>query len=151
MSQHTPGNVYEANAQKIAQAIGLVVKATFKGDRCPPWEDKSCKSCVHGDRYCVTLKRVGPDRVFSHGEPGPRSLSFDFWNSQADMQAGKQPRYYDILACVASNASTPTDPDEVAQEYGDLLPTQAIAIAKFAKRLQAFFAEAELEMLREIR
>lgn len=127
---------YEANAQRIAREIGLVVRAAFKGDRCPPWEHE--KGCIHGDRYRVTLKLRG------------RSLSFDFWNSLAATQANKRPGYYDILSCVGAEASAPTDPDEVVSEYGRMEPWQAVAVAKFAQRLQNFFTEDELRQLSEI-
>lgn len=128
---------YETQARAVAAKIGLTVKAEQKGDRCPPWEDGKC---IHGDRYRVTLRK------------GRRSLSFDFWNSLNDMQNGKEPGYYNILSCVSSDATGPTDPDEVAAEYGgDMKPSQAIASAKFAGQLQAFFTEDEIDALGEVR
>jgi len=138
----TTDSEYEANARKIAKGLGLTVTATLKGDMCPSWE-KPCKH-IHGDRYRVTLRF--PQRLYKR----KRSHSFDFWNSLNDSQEGKQPGYYDILVCVGSEATCPTDPDEVAREFGEMKPSQAIAIAKAAQRLQAFFTESEIDALTEI-
>ena len=134
---------YERQAQEFLGKFGLTIKAAFKGDRCPPWEGKG--GCIHGDRYRVTI------RTNSASEWRTKSISFDFWNSMADMQADKRPTAYDILACVASEGNSPTDPDEVAEEFGgDMPPSQAIALARFARRLQDFFSEEEFEALSEI-
>jgi hypothetical protein len=131
-------NEYETKARSIAAAIGLRVTATMHPEGgCPGWR-KRCDH-VHGDRYKVTLRK------------GRRSLRFDFWNSMHDAQRGIEPGYYDVLSCVSSDAHMPTDPDEVVDELGEMPPSQAIATAKFAERLQAFFTEGELEQLAEIR
>jgi hypothetical protein len=79
-----------------------------------------------------------------------RSYGFDFWNSLNDSQNGKTPGYYDILACIASDATCPTDPDEVAREFGPMPPSQCVAVAKAAKALRAFFSKEEIEALTEI-
>ena len=128
---------YEKQTSEFLEAHGLTIRAAFKGDKCPAWENEG--SHIHGDCYRITIRRKGG-----------RSVSFDFWNSQADSQNDKRPTPYDILSCVSADAFSPTDPDEVAAEYGDMKPSQAIAVARFAKRLQAFFWEDELEALGEI-
>lgn len=143
-TQSATRSTYEETARRIAAAMGLTVKAEKKGDRCPPWE-KPCK-CIHGDRYRVTLKlrcKSSP-----HGDS---SLSFDFWNSLHDKQNGRDLGYYDILSCVGADATGPTDPDEVVAEYGNMKPSQAIAVTKFSARLQAFFSAKEIEALSKIR
>jgi hypothetical protein len=118
-------NEYEAQAERFLKRFNLTIKAAFKGDRSPPWED----------RYRVTIKRGNK-----------KSISFDFWKGHD----GKALTAYDILASISREATSPTDPDEVAAEFGDMKPSQAIRIAKFAKRLQSFFTEQELEALTEI-
>jgi|SRR3990172_7084953 len=143
---------YETQAQEFLSHFGLEIKVAFKGDRCPPWDDYRH---IHGDRYRVTIKRARQEYRPSLTKPGfhsltPQSISFDFWNSQADMQAGNRPSAYQILSVVSSEGSAPTDPDEVVEEYGEMKPSQASALAKFARRLQAFFTEEELEALQEI-
>jgi len=135
---------YDRQAKEFLVKHNFTVKAAFKGDRCPPWDHM--RGCIHGDRYRITIKRFGANPF----DPGPRSISFDFWNSQADMQANKRPTAYDVLSTIASDANAPTDPDDVAEEYGPMPPSQAIAVAKFARRLQAFFSDEELEDLGEI-
>ena len=127
---------YEAQAQRFLTEFDLTLKVAFKGDRCPPWDDNKH---IHGDRYRVTIKRkIG------------KSISFDFWNSLADMQSGKRPTPYGILACISSETTAPTDPDEVVAELGEMKPSQAIRVAKFAKKLQSFFTITELGELSEI-
>ena len=127
---------YEAQAERFLKRFNLSIKTAFKGDKCPPWDDERH---IHGDRYRVTIKRANR-----------KSISFDFWNSWQDAHEGKAPTSYGILACISSEASSPTDPDEVAGEFGEMKPSQAIRIAKFAQKLQAFFSEEELEGLGEI-
>lgn len=173
MERQTTTTDYEANAQRIAASLGLTVKIAYKGDRCPPWGDGSargkigvthCGGCgsVHGDRYRVTLRLKWTDRHSPTCNDindrrarvscvcRDRSLSFDFWGSYRDKQDGKRPGYYDILACVSLEAVRPTDPDEVVEEYGTMKPSQAVAVATHAKRLQGFFTGAELTALSEI-
>ena len=136
---------YKAQGQKFLDAYGFSLKVAFKGDRCPPWE---AGQCVHGDRYRITIRRRWSNPVSSLNVG--KSISFDFWGSQADMLANKRPTPYDVLACISSDAHAPTDPDEVGEEFGEMRPSQATAIARFAARLQAFFTEEELEALSEI-
>jgi len=133
---------YEKQAQEFLDRFGLTVKAAFKGDRCPPWEGKG--GCIHGDRYRVTI------RTNSASEWRTKSISFDFWNSYSDMREGKHPTAYAILASISGEAFSPTNPDDVAEEFGPIPPSQAIAVARFACRLQDFFTEEELEALGEI-
>jgi hypothetical protein len=132
---------YEANAIKIANelGIGLTVKKAEK-QTCPPWRDNGKKDCdhVHGWLYEITLT------------VGGKTLTFPFWNSLRDKADGKTPTAYDILCCVASDAQCPTDPDEVVAEFGDMKPSQAIAVANRAKELQALFNPTELRALSEI-
>lgn len=136
-------SAYEANARRVAKAIGLTVSATLATpEKCPQWSRDNGKRCdhIHGRHYRVTLARTDQRR----------RLTFDFWNSRADADKGIEPGYYDVLACVSSDMSMSTDPDEIAEELGPMRPSQAIAAAKFAERLQAFFTEGERERLAEI-
>lgn len=134
---------YETDARRIAAELGLSVTATMHPEqKCPKWGRKPDGRCdhVHGFRYRVVLAR----------KDQRRRLTFDFWNSRAAADEGEEPGYYDILACVSSDASMPTDPDELAAELGPMPPSQAVAAARFAERLQAFFTEDELRKLGEI-
>jgi len=136
MSAHT----HEEQANEVAKRLGLTVKAAYKGYRCPKWCDGNH---VHGDLYRVTIQaqRMGG---FDN------AVSFDYWNSLHDKADNKRPTTYDILACVSSDMSCPTDPDEVAAEFGEMKPSQAIAIAAHAAKLQAFFTKAEQAAISEI-
>ena len=129
---------YESKAKRIAKSIGLAVEVSRHPEGgCPPWGGGACDH-AHGDRYRIRLKRGG------------RSIGFDFWNSRHDSERGERPGYYSILACVASDASGPTDPDEIAAEYGPMRPSQAIAVARHSARLRAFLTEREIERLGEV-
>ncbi len=136
---------YEAQAQMFLDRFGLSVVAAFKGDECPTWDDPKH---IHGDRYRVTIRRrsdyIGNQNIT------PKSISFDFWNSKANKDKGERPTAYDILATISGDASGSTDPDEVAAELGDMKPSQAIAIARFAAKLQKFFRPVEIDALAEI-
>lgn len=137
-------NEYLDKAKGFLKRFDLSCTARRADDRCPAWCDGKH---IHGNHYRVTISRGG-------GWPasgcGSGSISFDFWNSHHDMTNGKLPDAYGLLSCVSSESSMPTDPDEVVAEMGDMKPSQAIRVADFAKRLQAFFSEDELEALREI-
>lgn len=128
---------YEAQAQRFLDKFNLTLKTAFKGDKCPAWDNAEH---IHGDRYRVTIKRQNSNA----------SISFDFWNSFNDKVNGKRPTAYDILSCISSDINMPTDPDEVVEELGEMKPSIAIATAKFAKKLQAFFTDAEKQQLTEI-
>lgn len=83
-------------------------------------------------------------------------LVFDFWGSQNDAATGRQPSAYDVLACISSDAYTPETFEDFCAEYGyeadSIKALQTFRRAdRFAKRLRAFFTEAELEALSEIR
>lgn len=131
---------YETKAKGFLRKFGLDLKVVFQGDKCPPWK-VPCDH-MHGDRYRIIIS--------AKDGRAPKSISFDFWGSVNDMQAGKAPTAYSVLACISSEANSPTDPDEVYREFGDMPPSQAVRVADFAKRLQAFFTAKELEALSEI-
>ena len=141
---------YEVNARRIADSIRLEVLIAYKGDRCPPWGACANNGCCHGDRYRVTLKLRRPGDAPRLMPAAGHTISFDFWNSLHDSTRGVRPGYYDILACVSSDLSAPTDADEVAEEFGPMKPSQALVIAKHAARLQAFFTDDEVKALGEI-
>ena len=130
---------YDKQAGEFLGRFGLKLGIREGTSKCPPWDDHK-QGCRHGDQYRITLHRTGG-----------KMLAFDWWGSIAMMQEGREPTPYDILACISSDANSPTDPDEVSEEFGgDVKPSQAIAIARFAARLQRFFTEEELEALSEI-
>ena len=124
---------YEKKANDFLTANGIKFRATFKDAKCPPYCDGKH---IHGERYRVTLHRPG--------QPG--RLSFDFWNSQHDMEAGEQPTAYDVLACISSDLNCPESFKEFCGEYGyeeDSRKAYATfkRCASFAKRLNAFFTD----------
>ncbi len=136
---------YDVQAETFLQRSGIAFVAAFKGDKCPPWCDGQC---VHGDHYRVTLRRTDKRKC-------PRSVSFDFWNSQADMQAGKRPTAYDVLSCISSEVGCPDTFEDFCGEYGEEPDSHgALATFKrlraFADKLQAFFVQDEIDDLGNI-
>ena len=145
-------DAYAEQAQNFLSRFGLEVRAAYKGEKPPKWAGEG----GHGDHYRVTVRRISETDARTAGlhsfSGGPaRSISFDFWGSVAMKQEGERPSAYTILACISSDAYMPTDPDEVVAELGEMPPSQAIAAARFAVKLQAFFTAEELEALGEIR
>lgn len=134
---------YEAQANKFLADYGFTFRAAYQGGKCPLWCDGGC---CHGDQYRVTLKRTGDAR---------KSVSFDFWNSLNDSQQGKTPSAYDVLACISSDYYTPDTFEDFCSNYGydedSRKAEQSFKAAdKFARKLRAFFTEAEATALSEI-
>jgi len=107
----------------------------------------------HGHHYRVTLYSVcAPDR----GNHDTRRIVFDFWSSIADAEKGiKTVSPYSVLACISGEAYTPETFADFCGEYGyeedSIKALQTFRrCSAFAKRLRAFFTEAELEQLQEI-
>lgn len=138
---------YDEQAKNFMVRFAVGIHIAFaKENGCPPWREKGkrlegCPTCstFHGHQYRITLRKNG------------KSVRFDYWGSFADAQNKKGPSFYDILSCIASEATGETDPDEIYRELGPMVPSQAIAISKAAKRWQKFFNAEELEALGEIR
>jgi len=112
----------------------------------------------HGHHYRVTLSGFDPrDAERLTLNPAKRKLVFDFWGSIADAEKGIQTvRPYDVLACISSDAYTPETFEDFCADYGhesdSIKALQTFRrCSAFAKRLRAFFTEAELEQLSEIR
>ena len=129
---------YEKQAADFLARFNL--KMTIKeGDgHAPPWS----KAAVDGTHYRVKIART--NTKFNG------SISFDFWGSVHDAETGRTPTAYDVLACISSDVYMPTTPDEVAEEIGPMPPSQAIAAARFARRLQTMFTDTEQKALAEI-
>jgi hypothetical protein len=107
----------------------------------------------HGHHYRVTLYSVcAPDR----GNHDTRRIVFDFWSSIKDAEDGiKTVSPYSVLACISGEAYTPETFADFCGEYGyeedSIKALQTFRrCSAFAKRLRAFFTEAELEQLQEI-
>lgn len=131
-------NNYDTQANNFLDRFGFRLQIHMTGGKCPIWGH--AHGCQHGDHYRVTIRRLADKR----------SLSFDWWGSQSMMWNHQEPKSYDVLSNISNNALCSTNPDEVAQEFDGIPPTQAIAIAKFARRLQGFFTLDELGALATI-
>lgn len=97
-----------------------------------------------GNHYRVTLSGKA------------RRLTFSFWGSIKDAEEGRYPTAYSVLSCISSDANTPEAFADFCNEYGydsDSIKARDTfkRCALFARRLRAFFTEAELEGLAEIR
>lgn len=138
---------YDKQATDFLTRFQFTLKVTPAGAQTPPpWAEKGKE---HGVRYSVTLQRA------EHRAPSPQSddgnaLRFPFWDSIRNRDTGKRPTAYDVLACIASDSTSPTSADGVYEEFGDMKPSVADRIAKHSKRIQDFFWKNEIAELQEI-
>lgn len=150
-----PLSTYDQEANAVAETLGLVVKTQrMDPSTCPTWNAEKCAKGIHqhGWHYRATIARkpakpcpwtCNREEICAHFA----SISFDYWDSKDHQEKGWAPRAYDILSCLSCDLSMPTDPDEIAREFGPMLPSQAQHIADHARKLQAFFTTAEVEAL----
>lgn len=135
-------NEYEKQATDFLSKYSLAVLVENPHDaKFPFWAGETERIGTH---YLVTLHRLD-ERGYSLN-----SLTFDYWGSYSDKEAGRKPTDYDILSCLSSDINMPTDPDYVYEEMGPMKPSQCTAVAKFAQDLQDFFTEEEQADLAEI-
>ena len=136
----TTSNEYDTQAEQFLTSNEIKFRATLSDTKAPAWGDNG----KHGHHYRVTLSK-----------PAAR-LTFDFWGSIADAEKGIQTvSAYSVLACISGGAYTPETFADFCGEYGyesdSIKALQTFRrCSAFAKRLRAFFTEAELEQLQEI-
>ena len=145
----TKSNKYDTQAEQFLTSNGIKFRATISDTKSPAWSVNG----RHGHHYRVTLHSVfAPDRA----KHDTRRIVFDFWSSISDQIKGvKTVRPYDVLACVSGDAYCPETFKDFCAEYGydedSIKALQAFRrCSAFAKRLRAFFTEAELTQLQEI-
>ena len=148
-----------------------------RSDRTPTRMD--CADCgtVHGDKFRVTIRRkgtkgaalhfdfwasyadcyatVGQTRKWSPTERKDRGLPMLPSSLIHDpdfkiVHLRHKPSVYDVLCCVSADMRNPTEADDVAEEFGDMKPSQAERIAAWARKIQSFFTEAERTQLAEV-
>ena len=112
----------------------------------------------HGHHYRVTLSKGKAGTPEHTGNVcAANRLTFDFWGSIKDVEDGiKTVSPYSVLACISGEAYTPETFADFCGEYGyeedSIKALQTFRrCSAFAKRLRAFFTEAELEQLQEIK
>lgn len=132
---------YEQSALDFLAKHGIAFRATLaKTQKAPGWDGP------HGLHYRITL---------SSGKPNARRLSFGFWNSINAKEQGRSPTAYDVLACISGDVHCAETFEGFCADFGhDEDSRAAHAMFKrcstFARRLRAFFSEAEIEGLSEI-
>jgi hypothetical protein len=139
---------HDTQAEQFLTSNGVKFRATLSDTKTPAWSDGG----KHGHHYRVTLSRS----TMPQGSKTGYRLVFDFWSSIADAEKGiKTVRPYDVLACISGDAYTPETFAGFCAEYGyesdNIKALQTFRrCSAFAKRLRAFFTEAELEQLQDI-
>ena len=149
---------YDVQAREFLAKFSLVLeirRAEFQ--TCPEWNKQDCEKGKHGHgiKYVVMIVRALPVRSWPASqlpELTPPSLEFPFWNSKAEAQKPlpHKPSAYDVLAHLSSDANSPTTPDAVYAEFGDMKPSEATIIATHALKVHSFFTALEVEALSEI-
>lgn len=147
---------YDIQAETLLSSHGLKFRATLSDTKTPAWKKEGEKT---GHHYRVTLSKSAriPEFATKTGtikDKGAR-LTFDFWGSINDAKNGKHPTPYGVLACISGDVHCPETFADFCAEYGyETDSIQALQTFRrcsaFAKRLRAFFTEAELEALSEI-
>lgn len=144
---------YDKQAADFLARHGLKFRATLSDTKAPQWGDDG----KHGHHYRVTISAsFNPNGAQGLQRTKGRKITFDFWGSIADMEKGKtEVSPYDVLACISGDAYTPETFEDFCSEFG--YETDSIRALQtfrrcsvFAKRLRAFFTEAELEELPQI-
>ena len=144
-------NEYDQQAENFLTSNGIKFRATLSDSKTAAWSDDG----KHGHHYRVTLSRPSIPAWKAANQCGSR-LVFDFWGSIKDAEDGVESvSAYSVLANISSDAYTPDTFAEWCSDYGDSRDSiKALQTfrrcAAFAKRMRAFFTEAELEQLQEI-
>ena len=156
---------YEKQAQAFLDKFHITFKATWMGDKCPPWVTSGpkangpCPNCrhMHGDRSQVEIGRDLTRMPTVVCAAALRILSFDFWNSYQAQQDGiTDLDAYPVLSSISYDVHCPDTFEDFCAEYGEEEDSRRAfntfkRCARFAKRLQAFFSEEEREALQDIR
>jgi len=147
---------YDTGVQTFLDKFGLTLKVSAGNGQCPRWGHErttgGVKKCWHGDHYRITIRRTKATG------PSQRTLSFDFWGDHfSPTETGYAPNADDVLTTISWDAQASTDPDEVAEQFDGLFssgdpmkPSDAIAVARFARRLKSFFSAEEIDALNDI-
>lgn len=133
---------YDKQAQAFLNKFGLKVSVTYLDNNPPAWDEEQSHDRL---RYRVTIQRKDTHK----------SLSFIFWDSIANAERGERPKPYDVLASTSAESHIYDDFEDFCSEFGYSTDSRKAErtwknIDKFAKRINAFFSEEELETLREI-
>lgn len=139
---------YNKQAQDFLDKYGIKFRATLSDSKTPQWAggDK------HGHHYRVTLSKGKRGQGVKFGQ----HITFDFWGSIADAEAGKtEVQPYDVLACISGDVCCADTFDDFCAEYGEsedsIKALQTFRrVSAFSKRLRAFFTEEEIQDLSEI-
>lgn len=151
---------YDKQGDKFLADHGILFKAVFVGNDCPPFCEDS--KHIHGVHYlCTFARKDNPKKLFSldfwnswadcHRKAFPKAPRFSF---QADMVLPpKPPMPYDVLACLAKY-DTGTFED-FCGDYGydtDSRKAEETFRAVDAEwhKVKRFFTAEELEEAREI-
>ncbi len=130
---------YDKQAAAFLHTNRIAIAIVQSGTKHAPWATPG-QPC--GRHYSVTLQKTG------------KRLNFDFWGSISDREKGEHPTAYDVLACISGDVHCPDTFADFCAEYGyDRTLENANMFRRckaFARKLHAFFTEAELNGLSEI-
>ncbi len=112
---------YDIQAESFLVKHGIRFAATNPKAECPPFcaDDKNHHAKgthIHGLRYFIVMERGTIDRGVK--SPDFADISFPFWNSHNDAQAGRKPTPYDVLSCLSRDIYTPDSFEEFCSECG---------------------------------
>lgn len=140
---------YQKQATDFLAKFNIKFRATLSDTKTPQWGDNA----KHGHHFRVTLSKGERGQGVKFG----RRVTFDFWSSIADLEAGIETvDAYSVLSCISGDVNCPDTFKDFCGEYGygedSIQALQTFRrCASFGRRLRAFFTEQEIAELEEIR
>lgn len=164
---------YNLQAEQFLTRNGIKFRATLSDSKPCPWRVKDDGRVMSNEphHFRVTLSKDDKRERITHPKAtdgrmitetfvtAGKRIVFDFWSSVADAKAGiKTVSAYDVLASIAVDVSAcdeftgfPEWCDNYGYERDSIKALQTFRrCSAFAKRLQAFFTQPEIEQLQEI-
>lgn len=168
---------YDQQAKHFLSSNGIKFRATLSDSKTPAWSDNGKHGHHYRVTLSKPAARLTFDfwgSIADAGKLAPackrlQDMQLQMQNTEPHLRinwecelaerqqavAALHPSPYDVLACISSDVHTPETFKDFCADYGyesdsiKALQTFRRCLA-FAKRLKAFFTEAELEQLSEI-
>lgn len=135
---------YIKQAKKFLKNTNTKLNIEFDSFGFMNWDEKKHTSQRRAIFKC-NLVNVNGQYMFEYGD----SIHNTYKNNE-DLEPHKvqKPSAYDVLSCLSVGHYE--SPDDVYEMFGEMKPSQAIAIYEEDRALQNLFTELQLEELSEI-
>lgn len=135
---------YDTQAEEFLKEHDLTLSTHYVDTVINPW-GKGPYGDSYNDKYRITIRRKDSGKAFT----------FNFFNSMNAHMKNERPTAYDALACLSAESYEPYGDkwgffNEFGYEPNKENEALYYRVKRFAKRINKFFTEDELEPLREI-